>query len=67
MLFVSGILFSCAYPLIWMMISLRLNYKKVHENLVHFIRDEVHKAGFERAVLGLSGGVDSSLSAFLTT
>lgn len=33
---------------------------------MRFIRDEVHKAGFERAVLGLSGGVDSSLSAFLT-
>lgn len=31
-----------------------------------FIRDEVHKAGFEQAVLGLSGGVDSSLSAYLT-
>lgn len=32
-----------------------------------FIRDEVHGAGFEKAVLGLSGGVDSSLSAYLTT
>jgi len=34
--------------------------------LVKFIRDEVHGAGFEKAVLGLSGGVDSSLSAYLT-
>jgi NAD+ synthase len=49
-----------------MMISLRLNYKKVHEDLVRFIRDEVYKAGFEKAVLGLSGGVDSSLCAYLT-
>jgi NAD+ synthase len=48
------------------MISLRLDYKKVHRDLVRFIRGEVHKAGFERAVLGLSGGVDSSLSAFLS-
>ncbi|NIS62024.1 MAG: NAD(+) synthase, partial [Proteobacteria bacterium] len=49
------------------MISLRLNYKKVHEDLVTFIHDEVHGAGFEKAVLGLSGGVDSSLCAYLTT
>jgi NAD+ synthase len=49
-----------------MMISLRLNYKKVHGDLVKFIRDEVHGAGFEKAVLGLSGGVDSSLCAYLT-
>ena len=32
-----------------------------------FIRDEVYKAGFEKAVLGLSGGVDSSLCAYLAT
>ena len=49
------------------MISLRLNYKKVHEDLVKFIRDEVCKAGFEKAILGLSGGVDSSLCAYLAT
>ena len=34
--------------------------------MVQFIHEEVHKAGFEKAVLGLSGGVDSSLSAYLT-
>jgi NAD+ synthase len=33
--------------------------------LVAFVRDEVRKVGIERVVLGLSGGVDSSLSAFL--
>jgi NAD+ synthase len=33
--------------------------------LVAFLRDEVRKSGQERAVLGLSGGVDSSLVAFL--
>ncbi len=33
--------------------------------MVSFICDEVHRAGFEKAVLGLSGGVDSSLCAYL--
>jgi NAD+ synthetase len=35
--------------------------------LVEFLRDEVQRRrGFEKAVIGLSGGVDSSLVAFLT-
>ncbi len=33
--------------------------------LVNFIRDELFKAGFRKAVIGLSGGVDSSFTAFL--
>lgn len=33
--------------------------------LVRFLREETRKAGFERAVLGLSGGIDSSLAAAL--
>jgi NAD+ synthase len=33
--------------------------------LVRFLSDETRKAGFERAVLGLSGGIDSSLAAAL--
>ncbi len=31
-----------------------------------FIRDQVQKAGMKRAVLGLSGGIDSALSAYLS-
>jgi NAD+ synthase len=31
-----------------------------------FIRGQLRQAGFERAVLGLSGGIDSALVAFLT-
>lgn len=35
--------------------------------LVEFIRNETRKFGFERVVLGLSGGIDSALSAALAT
>jgi NAD+ synthase len=33
--------------------------------LTDFIRDQMHKAGMQRAVIGLSGGIDSALSAYL--
>jgi NAD+ synthase len=33
---------------------------------VGFIRNQLRQAGFERALLGLSGGIDSALVAFLT-
>jgi NAD+ synthase len=42
-----------------------INTKLVHRLLVDFIRNEFHKVGVQRAVLGISGGVDSSLSAML--
>ena len=35
--------------------------------LIEFIRNETRKFGFERVVLGLSGGIDSALSATLAT
>ncbi len=34
--------------------------------IAEFIRGQLHQAGFERAVLGLSGGIDSALVAYLT-
>jgi NAD+ synthase len=37
----------------------------VVEVLTRFIREEVTNAGFHRVVIGISGGVDSSTSAFL--
>lgn len=33
--------------------------------LVHFIREEMARRGFERAVVGVSGGVDSAVTAYL--
>lgn len=47
--------------------SLRLNTGTVRKILVDFIRDEVTNAGFGKAVVGLSGGVDSSLVACLAS
>src|ERR1700738_904432 len=44
---------------------LRINPELVRGILVGFIRNEVRKVGFERVILGLSGGVDSSLVATL--
>ena len=35
------------------------------EWLVQFIRDEMERRGFERGVVGISGGVDSSVTAYL--
>ncbi|MDQ7027826.1 MAG: NAD+ synthase [Anaerolineae bacterium] len=34
--------------------------------LTGFIRDQISKAGMKKAVLGLSGGIDSALSAYLS-
>jgi NAD+ synthase len=44
---------------------LAINPELVKGILIGFIRNEVRKVGFERVVLGLSGGVDSSLVATL--
>ena len=43
----------------------RLNPRIVEQVLVAFLQDETRNAGFERAVLGLSGGVDSAVCAAL--
>ncbi len=44
---------------------LQINPALVERILIGFIQDEVRKVGFERVVIGLSGGVDSSLAATL--
>ncbi len=45
--------------------GLAINAKLVRQILVGFLREEVHKVGLKRAVLGLSGGIDSALVAHL--
>ena len=42
-----------------------MNLKEVHNELVEFLRENFKKAGFSKAVLGLSGGIDSALVAYL--
>jgi NAD+ synthase len=44
---------------------LLINAPLVRRLLVGFIREEVHKVGIRKAVLGLSGGIDSALVAYL--
>jgi NAD+ synthase len=45
--------------------QLTLDVDLVRRTIVEFIRDEVTKAGMRRALLGLSGGIDSALTCYL--
>jgi NAD+ synthase len=46
---------------------LRIDEALVRKMLVLFVRDETAKAGLRRAVIGVSGGIDSAVAAALTT
>src|SRR3989337_2351512 len=50
-----------------MMAQIPTNVTLLRQILVSFIRNEVEKVGVHRVVVGLSGGVDSALSAMLAT
>ena len=45
--------------------DLLLNAGTVRKLLVSFIKDEITNAGFTRGVIGLSGGVDSTVAGYL--
>jgi len=45
--------------------DLRINPQLVRDVLVRFIKAEVTRTGLSRTVIGLSGGVDSALTAYL--
>ena len=47
-------------------LSLIIDTDMVRKTLVDFIRNELNHAGFSRAVVGVSGGVDSALTCFLS-
>ena len=47
--------------------DLKINPRVVRELLVRFIKEETEKVGFNKLVVGLSGGVDSALSAVLAS
>ncbi len=42
-----------------------LNCEVTRRVLVAFLRNEIRRAGFSKAVLGLSGGIDSALACYL--
>ena len=44
---------------------LEIDASLVEHWLIEFIRDEMGRRGFERAVVGLSGGVDSAVTTYL--
>ena len=45
------------------MVRIPTNTKLLREILTAFIRNEVHKTGLTRGLVGLSGGVDSAVTA----
>jgi NAD+ synthase len=55
-----------AEPLFELPTELAIDTAVARRVIAAFIRGQLRQAGFERAVLGLSGGIDSALVAYLT-
>lgn len=47
--------------------KLRIDPELTRTVLKVFLRDEIRKVGFEKAVIGLSGGIDSSVACYLVS
>ncbi|RCK75866.1 MAG: NAD synthetase [Ignavibacteriae bacterium] len=43
-----------------------MNIQEIHKYLVDFLKTEFANAGFNKAVIGISGGLDSAVVAYLT-
>jgi NAD+ synthase len=48
------------------MINLNINTELTEKILTGFIRSELNRVGFKRALLGVSGGIDSAVSLYLS-
>lgn len=46
--------------------DLLIDVSRVRKTLVEFIRSELTRANFQTVVIGLSGGLDSSLACYLS-
>ena len=50
-----------------MLKQLKINAARTEKRIIKFIREELGKTPFHKTVLGLSGGIDSAVIAYLTT
>src|SRR3989338_10045724 len=50
-----------------MITDLSINPQKTTQKIVEFIRKTIHKPGFSKVVVGLSGGIDSAVCGTLAT
>ncbi len=49
-----------------MLKELKISPKRIEKNIIKFIREELGKTPFHKGIIGLSGGLDSTVVAYLT-